>query len=250
MSNYGLKFISDTNLYKHVEKTVQEYSSIIDLKKFNNNLIDPIKLSFDSAVYGQSIESVIESEVLRQFDKTNSNLIGYFHQNIFKYFGNGWSVPARGYDVVNTSKEIFCEVKNKHNTMNSSSSAKTYMRMQNTLINSPKAMCYLVEVIASNSQNIPWVVTIDKEKQPTNMQIRRISIDKFYALVTGVDNAFAKLCSVLPLVLKDVIAKSGVKVKQNSVLIELNNISPDLLTSLYLLAFEKYEGFKNFDIRK
>ena len=52
-------------------------------------LIDPIKLTFDARVYQKSIDFVIENEVLRQIDKSNTNHIGYFHQNIFRYMGNG-----------------------------------------------------------------------------------------------------------------------------------------------------------------
>ncbi len=245
---YGLSFINDVDLYNHVAKIVEEYSFNIDLKKFNSNIIDPIKLTFDSVVYGQDIDAVIESEVIRQLDKTNSNSIGYFHQNIFKYFGRGWDVPEHGYDIVNVDKKIYCELKNKHNTMNSSSGAKTYMRMQNTLLNDKVAQCYLVEVIASNSQDIPWIITLDGEKQPKNDRIRRISIDKFYALVTGVDTAFVELCKILPTVVADVVAQMGQKARQNSVVSELTKISPDRLTSLYMLAFKKYEGFTNFNL--
>ena len=32
---------------------------------------------------------------------SNNNHIGYFHQNIFNYMGNGWTVPKQGFDVVN-----------------------------------------------------------------------------------------------------------------------------------------------------
>ena len=248
--NYGLTFIDSTDLYKHVENTVKEYSVSVDLKKFNSNIIDPIKLTFDSVVYNQQIENIIESEVMRQLDKTNSNSIGYFHQNIFSYFGNGWSVPQHGYDIINEKQGVFCELKNKHNTMNSSSSAKTYMRMQNTLIKQPDATCYLVEVIAKSSQDIPWVITLDGERQAAHEQIRRISIDKLYEKVTGIDDAFAQLCEVLQQVIFDVVNNIGAKSKSNTVLDELKDISPNLLKSLYLLAFEKYDGFKDFNILK
>ena len=125
MSKYNLDFISDTDLYNHVFKTVSAYSFEMDLKKFNKNLVDPIKLTFDSVVYEQSYKDTIENEVLRQLDKTNSNLIGYFHQNIFEFFSKEWDVPKQGYDIENLKEKIFVEMKNKHNTMNSSSSAKT-----------------------------------------------------------------------------------------------------------------------------
>lgn len=245
MNKYNLQFISDRDLYEHVFKTVNAYSFEMDLKKFNKNLVDPIKLTFDSIVYDQSYKDTIENEVLRQLDKTNSNLIGYFHQNIFKYFSNDWGVPKQGYDIENVKEKIFVEMKNKHNTMNSSSSAKTYMRFQNTILKDGDAKCFLVEIIAKNSQDIPWVVTLDKIKQPSNKSIRRVSIDKFYEIVTKDKFAFQKLCSVLPSVIRDVVDNIKTRNKKNTVFAELNNLSSDLLTSLYLLSFRKYEGFDN-----
>lgn len=247
-NKYGLSFISDIDLYEHVKKTVEEYSFEIDLKKFNQNIIDPIKLTFDTIVYNQTLKTTIENEVLRQLDKTNSNSIGYFHQNIFDHFGGNWHVLKNGYDVVNEDLNIFCELKNKHNTMNSSSGVRTYMRMQNTLIENRDATCMLVEVIATKSQNIPWVITLDGNRQKSNERIRRVSIDKFYEIVTGVPNSFSQLCKVLPQVISDVVRNNGSKSKRNTVLQELGLISSDLATSIFLLAFSNYEGFGNFKI--
>ncbi|MGY6530354.1 MAG: Eco47II family restriction endonuclease [Cyanobacterium sp.] len=88
-------------IYNHTKETVEKYKFKIDLKTFNKNLIDLIKLTFDSKVYHRSIVDVIESEIIRQMDKSNTNHIGYFHQNIFQYIGNGWTVPKHGYDVIN-----------------------------------------------------------------------------------------------------------------------------------------------------
>jgi len=156
MKKYDLGFISDHDIYKHVKTTVLKYRFQIDLAEFNKNLLDPIKLTFDAKIYNKSIEAVLEAEIIRQMDKSNTNHIGYFHQNIFHYFGNGWTVPIEGYDIINADKHIYVEMKNKHNTMNSSSSQKTYMRMQYTLLKNPNACCYLVEVIAKKSQNIIW----------------------------------------------------------------------------------------------
>lgn len=250
MRRYGLRFIKDNDLYNHVSEVVAAYSCTINLEKFNNNLIDPIKLTFDSYVYSQSIEETVENEVLRQLDKTNSNTIGYFHQNIFKYIGDGWSVPKFGYDIVNLNKRIYCELKNKHNTMNSSSSQKTFMRMQSTLLENSDALCMLVEVIAPHSRDIPWAITLDGDRQTPNPKIRRVSIDKLYSIVTGEEDAFLRLCEVLPRVISDVVHDNGSKSKENTVIDELQKKSSDIMTSLYLLAFEKYEGFSSFKIEQ
>ena len=161
--DYNLSFIDNNILFTHVKETVEKYRFSIDLKKFNGNLIDPIKLTFDAKVYCKSIEEVVESEILRQFDKSNTNHIGYFHQNIFKYISPDWSVPEKGFDVVNESKKIYVEMKNKHNTMNSSSSKSTFIRMQH-YASDPSVTCMLVEIIAKSSQNQEWVYNLNGEK--------------------------------------------------------------------------------------
>jgi hypothetical protein len=247
MRDYNLGFISNENLYNHVRETVQKYRFSINLDEFSKNLLDPIKLTFDTIVYHKNIEFVIESEVLRQIDKSNTNHIGYFHQNIFRYLGNGWEVPAKRYDIVNTEFMYFVEIKNKHNTMNSSSTQKTYMRMQNTLLSNSNAICMLVEVIAKRSQNIVWRVSLDGQSV-SNERIRRVSIDKFYELVTGSKIAFKNLCEKLPLVIQDIVDNSNFTAESNSVFRELKDINPNLLKSIYLLSFKKYEGFEDFHV--
>jgi hypothetical protein len=247
MRNYDLGFISNEDIYNHVKRTVDKYRFDINLNDFNKNLLDPIKLTFDSEVYQKDITFVIESEVLRQIDKSNTNHIGYFHQNIFRYLGNGWEVPPKGYDIVNAELIYFVEMKNKHNTMNSSSAQKTYMRMQNTLLSTPDATCMLVEVIAKRSQNTIWKVSLDGQSV-SNERIRRVSIDKFYQLVTGERLAFKKLCEKLPAIIQDIVEDNAIIAESNSVFKELEEIDSNLLKSIYLLSFKKYEGFDDFNI--
>lgn len=249
MHNYNLWFISDENLRHHTLDTVLNYRFTTDLETFNKNLIDPIKLTFDSKIYNIPIKQTIQNEISRQQDKTNTNLIWYFHQNIFKYIWNGWEVPKRWFDIVNYSRKVFVEMKNKHNTMNSSSSQKTYINMQSKILEDNRNCCLLVEVIAKNSQNIPWKNTINWIQQ-YNENIRRVSIDRFYELVTGESDAFMRLCSVLPIVLDDVVSTINERQRINSVIEELKIYSEDILKSLYLFSFDDYLGFDNFSFQQ
>ncbi len=245
---YRLGFISDEDIFKHVLETVRLYRTTINLSEFNANIVDPIKLTFDAKIYRKNIHEIIESECIRQIDKSNSNHIGYFHQNLFRYAGNGWEVPANGvtgFDVQNPGKHIYAELKNKHNTMNAASSQKTYMKMQSQILSDDKAVCMLVEVIAKESQDKKWEVSIDGKKY-AHEHIRRLSMDKFYQTVFGDKDAFVKLCKALPVILDDAIEETGRKEGGNTVFDELSRISPDILRSLYLLAFEKYDGFDKF----
>jgi hypothetical protein len=245
---YNITFIKQADFEEHVEKTIKSYDKTlesIDLSKFNSNIIDPIKLTFDKALFRKSIEEIIELEIHRQRDKSNTNSIGYFHQNMFKYIAH-CEVPVHGYDVIFTQQDgtkVYVEMKNKHNTMNSSSAQKTYIGMQNQILNHPNDMCFLVETIAKRSQNIAWKcsvngVTVFHEK------IRRVSMDKFYELVTGIPNAFYQICQQLPITIDKLIKSNIVETAEpDTVIDELKVKNPDLMKAIYLLAFESYNGF-------
>lgn len=245
---WNLAFISRENLKKHIKNTVECYNECLKsmtLSKFNANIIDPIKLTFDSKVFHKNIETIICDEISRQKDKSNNNSIGYFHQNLFKYI-KGCEVPKTGWDVIFVNPDgvrIVVEMKNKHNTMNSSSAAKTYLKMQHHLINYNKDKCYLVEIIAKHSQNTPWVVSVDGTRF-SDSSIRRVSIDKFYEEVTGDRNAFHKICEQLPVLLDEIISENkNLKPEKDTVFEELIEFDSNILRALYLLAFGEYEGF-------
>ncbi|UWD34477.1 Eco47II family restriction endonuclease [Mesomycoplasma molare] len=250
---YNLKFIKEEDFEYHVKKTIMEYGEIlkkINLKKFNKNIIDPIKLLFDKNILNKTYKEIIELELHRQRDKSNNNAIGYFHQNIFKYIKN-CKIPKEGWDIIyedEISKTVYyIEMKNKHNTMNSSSAKSTYIRMQNHLLNSKdkeKSICALVEIISKKSDDSEWVITLEKEKQLPNKRIRKISIDKFYEIVTGDKNSFKNLCTQLPKTIEKIITNdSKFKIEKDTVFDELETIDKDILKSLYKLAFKTYEGF-------
>lgn len=244
MQEYNLGFISDEDIYNHVKETVKSFRREITLKQFNSNIVDPIKLTFDSGVYGKTIKEAIADECFRQIDKSNTNNIGYFHQNIFKYAGNGWIVPKHGFDVENNDLHIYAELKNKHNTMNAASSQRTYIKMQGKILDDDQATCYLVETIAKHSGDNKWKIKIDEKPQSHN-KIRRISIDRFYGIVFSDPTAFYRLCKALPTIIKDVVEDHKELSLTNTVYEELTREHTDLLTALYMLAFSTYEGFEN-----
>ena len=229
MRNYNLGFISNEDIYNHVKATVLQYRRTINLQEFNKNIIDPIKLTFDAKIYGQTMQQTIESECIRQIDKTNNNRIGYFHQYLFKYAKNGWVVPENGehggFDVLNDQQHIYVEMKNKHNTMNAASASDTYVKMQSKILHDDKATCMLVETIAKRSQNIAWMITINengRKQRYSHERIRRVSMDKFYEIVFNDKKAFFKLCKALPDILEDVIADDNSAKLQNTVYNELD----------------------------
>lgn len=267
--DWNLKFISERDFTEHVKATIQKYGEKMesfDIKRFNKNIIDPIKLIFDKTVYCLTWNEIVSNEIFRQRDKANNNDIGYFHQRIFQYIKN-CHVPENGkeggWDVIYQDKNgiklpdndivhnIYVEMKNKHNTMNSASEGKTYIKMQNQLLKNDDCACFLVEAIAQKSQNIKWETTVDKNKVG-HKRIRRVSLDQFYALVTGEEDAFYQICMVLPKIIEKVVnSKEGVQTPKDTVLDELRNIADQITgeqksleMAVYMLGFNTYYGFK------
>lgn len=268
--DWNLKFISESDFVKHVSATIGKYGTKLesfDIKKFNKNIIDPVKLIFDKNVYQSTWEEIIGNEIFRQRDKANNNDIGYFHQGIFQYFQNchvpengkegGWDVIYRNPqgivlpdgDIVHT---VYVEMKNKHNTMNSASAGKTYIKMQNQLLQDDDCACFLVEAIAQKSQNIKWETTVDGNKV-SHRRIRRVSMDQFYSIVTGEEDAFYQMCMVLPTVV-DIVVRRDINdnVPHDSVVDELIAMAKStgnecdelsMAIAVYMLGFSSYKGF-------
>ena len=139
-------------------------------------------------------------------------------------------------------------MKNKHNTMNSSASGKTYIKMQAQLLADDDCACLLVEAITKKSQNITWAVSVDGD-QKKHRRIRRVSMDKFYELVTGEKDAFYKMCMQLPQTVEKVVSKTRANtIPCDSVLEELETMAKSqdgsFALALYILGFQDYTGFK------
>ena len=267
---WSINFISEKDFMQHVKTTIQKYGEKLesfDLERFNRNIVDPIKLIFDKTVYRATWEETISNEIFRQRDKSNNNDIGYFHQRIFSYIAH-CKVPANGteggWDVIYENPQgitlpdgsvvhrIFVEMKNKHNTMNSSSAGKIFIKMQHQLLQDDDCACFLVEAIAKSSQNIKWETTVDGHKVSHKL-IRRVSIDEFYSLVTGQKDAFYKICMVLPETIKQVIESEGEQFVPHDIVFEqiaakakesnIENQDLAIAMAIYMLGFGTYNGF-------
>lgn len=263
---WDLDFITEEEFKNHVRATIMKYGEKLesyDLKRFNSNLVDPIKLIFDKSVYRTSWEEIVNNEIFRQRDKSSNNDIGYFHQNIFSYF-KGCEVPQAGWDVICRNPEgikmpdgdvvhtIYVEMKNKHNTMNSASSAKTYIKMQGQILEDDDCACFLVEAIAKKSQNIKWATKVDG-KNVQHRLIRRVSMDQFYAVLTGDNESFYKMCMALPGAIHSVVNEEGsVAVPDDTVIDELRKVAGlysgqteelSMAMAVYMLGFNTYMGF-------
>lgn len=125
--------------------------------------------------------------------------------------------------------------------MNSSNAKFIHNKMQIHNKENPNDVFILVEVISMHSFNKEWIINNSKP----NPNIRIMSIDYFYEIVTDIHDAFIQLINQLQISLKNVLNKFP-QIKQNSkdtVLEELKSIDEDILKTLYKITFESYNGF-------
>ena len=128
--NKYVEFVSDEDFLECVRKVVDSYQTLDEnitptsILTESKNTIDEFKTIFDVCVNQISFDEWSKIELTRQQDKTINNKIGEFHQELLGKV-NGWADLGVGdeteIDLKKEDNTVFIELKNKYNTMNSSS---------------------------------------------------------------------------------------------------------------------------------
>ena len=187
MNIYNLSFISDEDIYNHVKTTVLQYRRNIDLKEFNKNIIDPIKLTFDAKIYGEMDE----------------DYIGYFHQSLFKYVNEDWMTSYNGFDVVNEKRHIYSfftdasKMKRKHK-------CSIMIKMFDKVLKDDKAHCYVVDISDCSQKDAHFTYDVDKQTLQDE-RIHHVSVSTFYDLAFEEKDSYLKVAKILSNVLGDVL---------------------------------------------
>jgi len=132
MKNKYLTYISDKHLLSCIENLHNSYlkaKADISKKKFYKNKIDVIKLTFDSKFNELDEETLIKTEISRQIDKSINNSIGTFHEEILGGIDGFEMGNLSGFDIRALDDTLFADIKNKHNTMNSSSAESLFQKL-------------------------------------------------------------------------------------------------------------------------
>jgi hypothetical protein len=252
MKSKYVDFISDEHFLDCVANLHNAYlkaKNNITKKNFYSNKVDAIKLTFDSKFNDIDEESLIQAEILRQIDKSINNSIGTFHEQILGGI-NGFEVGnLSGFDIKAKNDTLFADIKNKHNTMNSSSSEALFQKLSRYADTYKKAKCYWVQVLAKSSFCELWKGEING-KEYSHSRVYKISGDQFYALLSGKENALFQLYKNLPVAVKDYldsIEKSNSN-KENSALEEIKSeTKTSKRTILDQITFENYSYYLGFD---
>ena len=162
-------------------------------EKLNKEKLDDTKIIFDTICQNMTYDDWIKQEMIRQKDKTINNFIGEYHQTLLGY-ADGWiNLDAKenkefkdeySIDLMHTKKKIFVEIKNKYNTMNSSSKKSTVANLLNIKSKIPTSTLIIGIIIPKSDKCL--------EKKENN--ILYLYGSKLYELFYNDKNAYA--CSL------------------------------------------------------
>lgn len=252
MTRKYVDFISDEHLLLCIENLHKSYlraKNNITKKSFYNNKVDTIKLTFDATFNDIDEETLIESEILRQIDKSINNSIGTFHEQILGGI-EGYDIgKMSGFDIKAKDDTLFADIKNKHNTMNSSSAEALFQKLARYADDYKKAKCYWVQILAKGSFNEHWSGEING-KEYSHSRVYKISGDQFYALLSGKEDALFQLYKALPIAIGDYLKLNGKNdaLQENSALDEISKETSNTKRSILdQITFENYSYYLGFD---
>ena len=253
MANRYIEFLSDQYLLGCIETLHNSYVKAkgkISKKKFYNNKIDTFKLTFDANFNQLSEERVVEAEILRQVDKSINNSIGTFHEQVLGGILGYQRGNHSGFDIKAEDDTLFADIKNKHNTMNSSAAESLFQKLAHYADTYKKAKGYWVQILAKGSFSERWFGEING-KEYSHTRVYKISGDQFYYLLTGRRNAFYELYKELPLAIKDFLElQEKEEISENSALFEIESQTEKSHRSIFdEITFENYSYYLGFNKR-
>ena len=252
MKNKYVNFISDDHLLNcigNLHKAYLKAKSNITKKNLYTNKVDTIKLTFDAKFNEIDEESLIQSEILRQIDKSINNSIGTFHEQILGGIKGFEAGNLSGYDIKAKNNTLFADIKNKHNTMNSGAAEALFQKLARYANDYKKAKCYWVQILAKGSFYELWKGEINS-KEYSHSRVFKISGDQFYALLSKQGDALFKLYKALPFVIKDYLNTFDKKevMAENSALDEIKAETKSTKRSILdQVTFENYGYYLGFD---
>ncbi|AZQ13107.1 Eco47II family restriction endonuclease [Shewanella khirikhana] len=185
-------------------KLINAYKNKIDgfnVQDFLKTGVDPFRFTVNVSIWGLTL--AVRKEIEHKIEMALENLIGDFHED---YLGNVMHIPTStkwekvpegsipGIDIANREKEVYFQIKSKHNSMNSSSSKKLAEELEETSQMYPTAEVGCL-----------WVVATQERKAIGENQVAEVAScykgNKSYEVVTGVDG---ELTSVLSQTLKSI----------------------------------------------
>lgn len=203
-----LSWISDENLLS----SLKEFAAALsrgdekNAKDSGRNVIDPFATAFSLSFFRMSHEHWIHMEEFRKKDKTLTNALGTFHQQVLGSV-DGWENLGQNafVDLVNDKRKIIAELKNKYNTVKGSDKINIYNTLHSCIYDKVSRFrgykAYFVTLIPQKPEGIlrPFAPSDNQSgtKPATDQSIIEIDGKRFYSLVTGNETALEDLFKVI-----------------------------------------------------
>mgnify|MGYP006081227909 FL=1 len=162
---------------------------------------------------------------------------------------NGYEIGnLSSFDIKANDNTLFADIKNKHNTMNSSSAESLFQKLSKYADNYKESKCYWVQILAKNSFNEKWFGEING-KEYSHSRVYKISGDQFYKLLSGNENALFELYKILPEAILDYLKNQESENFQNNSALEEIKLSSKKSNRNILneITFENYSYYLGFD---
>ena len=175
--------------------------------------VDPFRFKMNCSIFG--LKNSIRKEIEHKLEMALENLIGDFHEN---YLGNCIHLPSNskwekvpngvlpGVDIKNSKLNCFLQIKSKHNSMNSSSSAKLAEQIKELIKRDPGINAGCAWIIAWKDKNCIG----EKEVKKVGIALKGKSS---YAYVTGNDKKMDEVLAALPTTINKIKSELGIDVE-------------------------------------
>lgn len=153
-----------TNILEEVVgETFSEYLSVVTnftLGEFLASSMDPFRFGFNVELFG--LREAIRKELEHKIEMKLEDLFGNYHE---KYLGKARHIPSNspwrilkrgempGIDIANDEQKRYLQIKNKHNSLNSSSAKRLATELQRVSEEKPNAIVGAGWVIAGPSRS-------------------------------------------------------------------------------------------------
>lgn len=206
MKNKYVDFISDEHLLTCVENLHKSYlkaKNNVSKRSFYNNKVDTIKLTFDAKFNDINEDDLIQSEILRQIDKSINNSIGTFHEQVLGGIEGFEIGKLSGFDIKASDYTLFAIFGSKDTSQNISDAI--FEKLASAARIFLKAKIYYVLVDDDSDTNEKWVIG-HEEYSVSQKRVFKISLKEFYAEVAKQENAYEQLCQQIPFAIKSYLS--------------------------------------------
>ena len=253
MTENYVSFITNEHLINCIEELYDKYEgakTAYNQVKFNKNKVDIFKMLFDKKFNSLTDEELIEKEISRQIDKTITNAIGIFHENILAGIVDFEKLET-GIDIKSADNKIFIELKNKHNTVKGEDKKGIFTKLQSEIKTRPNAKAYFARILDTASNNKIWSFS-NKGTPYENERVLIISGDQLYHLLTGRENALYQLYKALPDAIDDFLASKSKDetntMIQSTALREIKDAANEANRTIFdQITFTNYSYYLGFD---